>query len=74
MPPQQQHLGPLIEHHSSRARLHLTEPAELNPGTRRLRDNQAWPEVGIFGHRNMRRLNWLRVLMVDLAGYWVGCC
>jgi tRNA (adenine37-N6)-methyltransferase len=51
-------------------RFHLTDPTDLNPGTRRPRDNPDWPEVGIFGHRNMRRLNWLgvsrcRLLKVD---------
>ncbi|WP_184830234.1 TrmO family methyltransferase domain-containing protein [Jiangella mangrovi] len=42
-------------------RFHLTDPADLNTGARRPRDNPDWPEVGIFGHRNMRRLNWLGV-------------
>ena len=42
-------------------RFHLTDPADLHLGARRARDNPAWPEVGIFGHRNMRRLNWLGV-------------
>ena len=42
-------------------RFHLTDPADLNLGARRPRDNPEWPEVGIFGHRNMRRLNWLGV-------------
>lgn len=42
-------------------RFHLTDPADLNLGARRPRDNPDWPEVGIFGHRNMRRLNWLGV-------------
>ncbi|HCT75528.1 MAG TPA: tRNA (N6-threonylcarbamoyladenosine(37)-N6)-methyltransferase TrmO [Micromonosporaceae bacterium] len=42
-------------------RFHLTDPTDLNLGARRPRDNPAWPEVGIFGHRNMRRLNWLGV-------------
>ncbi|MEV0458722.1 SAM-dependent methyltransferase [Catellatospora methionotrophica] len=51
-------------------RFHLTDPSDLNTGARRPRDNAAWPEVGIFGHRNMRRLNWLgvsrcRLLKVD---------
>jgi Uncharacterized conserved protein len=51
-------------------RFHLTDPTDLNLGARRPRDNPAWPEVGIFGHRNMRRLNWLgvsrcRLLKVD---------
>jgi tRNA (Thr-GGU) A37 N-methylase len=40
-------------------RFHLTDPTDLNLGARRPRDNPDWPEVGIFGHRNMRRLNWL---------------
>lgn len=42
-------------------RFHLTDPTDLNLGARRPRDNPQWPEVGIFGHRNMRRLNWLGV-------------
>lgn len=40
---------------------HLTDKDDLNPGARRPRDNPDWPEVGIFGHRNMRRLNWIGV-------------
>jgi tRNA (Thr-GGU) A37 N-methylase len=40
---------------------HLTDPADLNLGARRPRDNPDWPEVGIFGHRNMRRINRLGV-------------
>jgi tRNA (adenine37-N6)-methyltransferase len=51
-------------------RFHLTDPTDLNLGARRPRDNPDWPEVGTFGHRNMRRLNWLgvsrcRLLRVD---------
>jgi tRNA (adenine37-N6)-methyltransferase len=42
-------------------RFHLTDPTDLNLGARRARDNPNWPAVGIFGHRNMRRLNWLGV-------------
>jgi tRNA (adenine37-N6)-methyltransferase len=42
-------------------RFHLTDPTDLNLGARRARDNPDWPAVGIFGHRNMRRLNWLGV-------------
>lgn len=42
-------------------RFHLTDPTDLNLGARRPRDNPDWPEVGTFGHRNMRRLNWLGV-------------
>jgi tRNA (Thr-GGU) A37 N-methylase len=42
-------------------RFHLTDQDDLNLGARRPRDNPAWPEVGIFGHRNMRRINWLGV-------------
>jgi len=42
-------------------RFHLTDPTDLNLGARRPRDNPEWPMVGIFGHRNMRRLNWLGV-------------
>jgi tRNA (adenine37-N6)-methyltransferase len=51
-------------------RFHLTDPADLNLGARRPRNHPDWPPVGIFGHRNMRRLNWLgvsrcRLLSVD---------
>lgn len=51
-------------------RFHLTGPGDLHLGARRARDNPSWPAVGIFGHRNMRRLNWLgvsrcRLLTVD---------
>lgn len=42
-------------------RFHLTDPTDLNLGARRPRDNPDWPRVGIFGHRNMRRINWLGV-------------
>ncbi|MGH3568380.1 MAG: TrmO family methyltransferase domain-containing protein [Pseudonocardia sp.] len=42
-------------------RFHLTDPADLDLGARRPRNNPDWPEVGIFGHRNMRRVNWLGV-------------
>jgi tRNA (adenine37-N6)-methyltransferase len=51
-------------------RFHLTDPTDLHLGARRARDNPDWPAVGIFGHRNMRRINWLgvsrcRLLKVD---------
>lgn len=51
-------------------RFHRTDPTDLNLGARRARDNPNWPVVGTFGHRNMRRLNWLgvsrcRLLKVD---------
>ena len=51
-------------------RFHLTDPTDLHLGARRPRDNPDWPPVGIFGHRNMRRANWLgvsrcRLLQVD---------
>ncbi|MFI5494874.1 SAM-dependent methyltransferase [Actinoplanes sp. NPDC051859] len=51
-------------------RFHLTDQSDLSRGARRPRDNPSYPEVGIFGHRNMRRLNWLgvsrcRLLRVD---------
>ena len=52
-------------------RFHLTDPTDLNFGARRPRDNPDWPPVGIFGHRNMRRLNWLgvsRCRLVKVAG------
>ncbi|MFK4084006.1 SAM-dependent methyltransferase [Kribbella sp. NPDC020789] len=49
---------------------HLTDQADLDLRARSARGNPAWPEVGIFGHRNMRRVNWLgvsrcRLLRVD---------
>jgi tRNA (Thr-GGU) A37 N-methylase len=49
---------------------HLTDQTDLNLGARRPRDNPDYPLVGAFGHRNMRRLNWLgisrcRLLKVD---------
>lgn len=49
---------------------HLTDQADLHFGSRSARDNPAWPAVGVFGHRNMRRVNWLgvsrcRLLRVD---------
>lgn len=51
-------------------RFHLTDPTDLHLGARRARDNPKWPSVGIFGHRNMRRINWLgvsrcRLLKID---------
>ncbi|MGQ4618455.1 TrmO family methyltransferase domain-containing protein [Nocardia sp. R7R-8] len=53
-----------------RVRFHLTDPTDLHFGARSARDNPEWPKVGIFGHRNMRRINWLgvsrcRLLRVD---------
>lgn len=48
-------------------RFHLTDPTDLNLGARRPRDNPHWPEVGIFGHRNMRRINWLGVSRCRLS-------
>jgi tRNA (Thr-GGU) A37 N-methylase len=51
-------------------RFHLTDPTDLHLGARRPRDNPNWPPDAIFGHRNMRRVNWLgvsrcRLLRVD---------
>lgn len=46
---------------------HLVDRTDLNAGARRPRDNPEWPKVGIFGHRNMRRLNWLGVSRCRLA-------
>jgi tRNA (adenine37-N6)-methyltransferase len=40
---------------------HLTDKNDLHFGARAARDNPAWPKVGVFGHRNMRRVNWLGV-------------
>ncbi|MFI1063889.1 SAM-dependent methyltransferase [Streptomyces spororaveus] len=42
-------------------RFHLTDQTDLNLGARSPRDNPDWPKVGVFGHRHMRRLNWLGV-------------
>ena len=42
-------------------RFHRTDQTDLNLGPRSARDNPDWPQVGIFGHRNMRRINWLGV-------------
>ncbi|MFC5721298.1 SAM-dependent methyltransferase [Streptomyces gamaensis] len=50
---------------------HLTDPDDVNPGARRPRDNPAWPEVGTFGHRNMRRVNRIgvsRCRLVEVDG------
>jgi tRNA (Thr-GGU) A37 N-methylase len=57
-------------------RFHLTDPTDLHFGARSARDNPTWPQVGIFGHRNMRRLNWLgvsrcRLLKVDRLDLYV---
>jgi tRNA (Thr-GGU) A37 N-methylase len=49
-------------------RFHLTDTADLHFGARSARDNPEWPKVGIFGHRNMRRLNWLGVSRTRLLG------
>lgn len=40
---------------------HLVDPKDFSTGARRPRNNPDWPEVGVFGHRNMRRLNRLGV-------------
>jgi len=40
---------------------HLTDKTDLHFGARAARDNPEWPKVGVFGHRNMRRTNWLGV-------------
>lgn len=40
---------------------HLTDSSDLHFGARAARDNPEWPKVGVFGHRNMRRANWLGV-------------
>jgi tRNA (Thr-GGU) A37 N-methylase len=42
-------------------RFHLTDPTDLNFGVRRPRDDPQWPEVGVLGHRNMRKINRLGV-------------
>ncbi|HEX6685562.1 MAG TPA: hypothetical protein VF062_22495, partial [Candidatus Limnocylindrales bacterium] len=49
-------------------RFHLTDPTDLNLGACRPRDNPDWPEVGIFGHRNMRRINWLGISGAGMTG------
>lgn len=51
-------------------RFHLTDQTDLHFGARSARDNPEWPKVGIFGHRNMRRVNSIgvsrtRLLRVD---------
>lgn len=40
---------------------HLVDRTDLDLGPRRPRNNPEWPEVGPFGHRNMRKKNWLGV-------------
>src|SRR5438445_6595261 len=50
---------------------HLTDKRDLNVGARRPRNNPDWPAVGAFGHRNMRKLNWLglsRCRLVKIDG------
>ncbi|MFF0494741.1 SAM-dependent methyltransferase [Nocardia sp. NPDC004068] len=47
-------------------RFHLTDQSDLHFGARSARDNPEWPKVGIFGHRNMRRVNWLGVSRTKL--------
>ena len=42
-------------------RLHFQDQNDPTLGARRPRDNPAWPDVGIFGHRDRRRINWLGV-------------
>ncbi|WP_181723241.1 TrmO family methyltransferase domain-containing protein [Nocardia gipuzkoensis] len=51
-------------------RFRLTDPTDLGFGGSSARDNPTWPEVGIFAHRDMPRINWLgvsraRLLRVD---------
>jgi tRNA (Thr-GGU) A37 N-methylase len=53
---------------------HLTDATDLNLSARRPRNNPAWPEVGIFGHRNMRRINWLGVSRCRLVKSTVSTC
>ncbi|WP_405063816.1 SAM-dependent methyltransferase [Kribbella sp. NBC_01505] len=40
---------------------HLMDKTDLPSGVRRPRNDARWPELGVFAHRNMRRLNWLAV-------------
>ncbi|GAB3943694.1 SAM-dependent methyltransferase [Kribbella albertanoniae] len=47
---------------------HLTDRTDLPLAARSARDNPDWPKVGPFGHRNMRRLNWLGVSRCRLIG------
>lgn len=47
------------------------ESSEYNPGARRPRNNPAWPQVGLFGHRNMARPNRIgisRCRLIDVDG------
>jgi len=47
---------------------HLQDADDVSTGARRPRNNPAWPEVGVFGHRNMRRINRLGVSRCRLIG------
>lgn len=50
---------------------HLVDPNDFGTGARQPRSNPAWPEVGVFGHRNMRRLNRLgvsRCRLIEING------
>ncbi|WP_425302276.1 TrmO family methyltransferase domain-containing protein [Nocardia neocaledoniensis] len=54
-------------------RFHLTDQNDLHFGARSARDNPDWPQVGVFGHRNMRRVNWLGVSRTRVAVMcWIG--
>ncbi|HTJ68138.1 MAG TPA: SAM-dependent methyltransferase [Actinospica sp.] len=49
---------------------HKQDLDDLNLGARRPRNNPEWPEVGTFGHRNMKRVNRIgastvRLLKID---------
>ncbi|MGY1946382.1 TrmO family methyltransferase domain-containing protein [Nocardia asiatica] len=51
-------------------RFRLTDPTDLGLGGSDIRGNATSPEVGIFAHRDMPRINWLgvsraRLLRVD---------
>jgi tRNA (adenine37-N6)-methyltransferase len=45
---------------------HKQDLEDLNLGARRPRNNPEWPEVGTFGHRNMKRVNRIGVSTVRL--------
>jgi tRNA (adenine37-N6)-methyltransferase len=47
---------------------HLVDPASITSGARCPRDNQDWPEVGIFAQRAKARPNRLGVSFCELLG------
>ncbi len=49
----------------------LTAPGAMRHAVQR---NPNWPAVGIFGHRNMRRINWLGVSRCRLIKWTALIC